>query len=147
MNKKEALKELEEIKKRMDVLEGIINKPEVKYYDIVTPVDGDGDILFNSNKQLLCGVDGLYAVVPNKNGFKAQSKDFVWVPCKREDIKMGDTFYCTDLDNKDFSNKERVKKALKGEAGKYCYLTGDEDIRVYSDDWEYYYKLAKRSEL
>ena len=147
MNKKEALKELEEIKKRMDVLEGIINKTEVEYYDVVTPVNVNGNILFNNNNQYLSIFHGMYVVTPFMSAREDRSKYFVWVPCKAEDIKMGDTFYCTNDDDRDFSGNDLVRKALEDGAGKYCYVADDEDIIVNSENWEYYYKLTKKPEL
>jgi len=147
MNKKEkALKELDEIKKRTAELERILNEPET--YPCVTPVEARGQILFNHNKQLLnVNEKGLYTVegVRMLDHYVDYSKDFVWVACKREDLKVGDTAYRSDVADTQFSYTQQVCKILCAKT--YVCMPHDESVIAINDlCYASWYKLVRKDE-
>ena len=141
MDKEEALKKIEELKKYVEDIDN-----EQRSYPCVTPVDEVGDILFNNNKQVLYVNDneGVYGVTGGSHS-DDYKKDFVWVPCKREDLKVGDTAYRTNDIDYGFSDEGLVCKILDEE--RYVYISDNEDIIVLPYDYKYWFKLVHKNEV
>jgi hypothetical protein len=141
MNKQEALKKIEELKQYVEKLS------KVEYYDCVTPIDASGDILFNKHRQLLyinC-VTKLYVVCSTCGMVSDSREDFVWVPCRREDLKPRDTAYRTDDLDYDFSCKRQMCKIL--DDSNYAFVEYNTDIIIYDCSFEYWYKLVPRNKV
>jgi hypothetical protein len=127
------------------------NEPVVKkqeYFEIPDNIhlDCDGDILFNDKKQVLSSDEkgGLFNVYNASYGHDSYTKDFVLVPCKREDLKWGDTAYFSD-DQYEFDDKEYYGKVL--DEDRMVYIGCDENVIIDDIDHEYWYKIVKRSEV
>lgn len=65
---------------------------EGKYFPAETPIDRDGDILFRGTYQCLSVIDGEYCISVGAP-FEDCRSNFKWIPCKRGDLKHGDTAY------------------------------------------------------
>lgn len=99
-------------------------------------------IAFNNRQQSLFYWNGQYAVdnlitvfAIYKDAEKVQCK---LTPCKREDLKAGDTAYQTDIKNPKFDALMNYCKILDN--GKYAY-SSDPNITVSQVDYDYWYKV------
>lgn len=144
MSKQEKIEQIEativKLQKQVEDLK------KVEYYPCVTPVDEDGNIWFNNNTQcLFIGMDDLWCVKSDGWGGDDCSKSFVWVPCKREDLKAGDTAYRTDHpEDVFFNNKTSVCKVL-GE-GKIVYISSN-GVFVTESTLRLWHKLVRKDTL
>ena len=142
----EKLKRIESIEKELAELKASIKKEStVESYPCVTPIDSSGDILFNGDKQSLYIDEGLYSVCSNPSGYQNCKDEFVWIPCKREDLEEGDTAFRTNKLNHVFSDLGIVCKIL--DTRKYIFVGRDEELNVASGNWNYWYKLVRKDSL
>lgn len=146
-NKEKALKELDQIKERMVELERIIKADDIKTYPVKHSVGSKGEILFNGCKQSLTvnsqGLYIVYSVNCDANLYIDYSVAFVWIPCKREDLNVGDTAYRTDMEILD-NEATGICKILNND--EYVSVDGKETYLGRSN-WNNWYKLVKKSEL
>lgn len=137
-------KEVEPIEKDILVPESIgIYKMSDKALRIHT--NGDGlYISFNDNKQLLCFSKESFGVFPmNSNCYnKVQCK---LTPCKREDLKEGDTAVFIPKEMKDLFEKQPFDTANYCKIldyQKYVYVIDDEGIETnFDNDAYFWYKV------
>lgn len=131
------------LKEQFEVKEDILVPDCVKIED--TGLNGDGlGILFNNNKQSLCwseGYNGIYRVIiAGLSGDKlAASVQCKLIPCKRGDLKPGDTAFRTDKLHSDFSELERYCKILSTKEEAHIYY---ESIIAGNLSWTYWYKVV-----
>lgn len=109
--------------------------------------EGDGDnlgILFNGNKQVLNWAEqheGIYNVYYAGIG-KDKLYDIIQcklIPCKREDLKPGDTAYRTDGLNPEFSELTKYCKILSLDKIVSVSL---ESVIISLLHWNYWYKVV-----
>lgn len=117
-----------------------------EYFEVKTPVSEVGNVLFNDNKNNLRVTDGgLLEVGASVICFTDMRNNYVWVKCKRSDLKCGDTAYGTHADDKAFSAKYRVCKIIDSTYDYYVYR--DTDIKMSDLSYDVWYKLTHKSYL
>lgn len=139
MNKAEKIEQIKatiaKLQQQVDDLE------KVEYYPCVTPVDEDGDIIFNGNQQVLSTSSDIWYVACNRED--DSSDKFVWVPCKREDLKAGDTAYRKNFEE-GFDCLRSVCKILDTVNHVYCLKNS---VKVRRGDYAFWYKLVRKDTL
>ena len=122
------------------------NKEDIEFYACKTPVDEQGDILFNDNRQILFYSSGLYDVLSTESYNKDCRSEFVWIPCKREEMVAGDTAYGKLDENEAFDEPPyRVCKIINNI--QHVKVFDDRDIMVgdiYTDNFKDWYKLVRK---
>ncbi len=141
----EAEAKLKEARKRLD------NYKPVEYYEIHenTPITRTGGIIFNKRKQCLryLPVAKTWVVEATDYEFANGTKDFVWVPIKREDLKPGDVAYRTDGIPSDEEFKYEGGVCLILDSKKYTHIKNEEDVSTNILTFTYWYKLTPREEV
>jgi len=121
-----------------------------EYYEIPDNIklNISGNIIFNNRKSLL--------QARSKNGYNVYTDDFkqnsftsgfVLVPCKRKDLKNGDTAYFGSCDNtyNHFGDLIYYCKILNNK--EYICVGGDRYVSVSDTTWDRWYKVVPRSEV
>ena len=125
------------------------NKENIEFYPCKTPVDEEGDILFNDNRQVLFYSNGLYDVVSTESYWEDCKQEFVWIPCKREEMIAGDIVYAKHDENETFDKPYRVCKIINNT--QHVKVFDDKDISVSIDfdygHYNYWYKLVRKKDL
>ena len=128
------------------------NNENKKYYNCETPVDEQGDIIFNENRQVLfySSDSGLYDVLSTAESSNLEDckQEFLWIPCKREEMIAGDTAYGKLYENESFDEPYRVCKILNNT--EHVKVFDDRDIMVgdiHTDNCRYWYKLVRKDDL
>lgn len=99
---------------------------------------GDGlGIVFNNNKQTLFYGEDIYKV--NKS-WKIDFIQCELMPIKKEDLKVGHTYFRTDSKTHNFGDLELYCKYLGN--SNYVYCTSRNDVLVAENSWEYWYKVV-----
>ena len=147
-------KQLDNTIKRVTNLEKNKEKIETKerreFFPCKTPIDENGNILFNNNKQILeiDNQEEVFNVFSNTLEYADHSNNFVWIPCRRARLKLGDTAYRTDDEYEDFTKPRRVCKILDNEC--YVFIHGFGEVGqvvIDNEEYEYWYKLINKEEL
>jgi len=98
----------------------------------------DLGIVLNDEKKVLYYHKDIkdWVIVPSKNNF-VKCKI---VPVNRRDLKIGYTYYRTDMVNEDFSDLYLYCKYLGN--GKYVYIANNGDIKVGGNQWKHWYQIV-----
>lgn len=139
-----ALKAQREATAAVESIRDMIDN-QVEEYEVVTPVDEYGKVLFDDLTQRLCvNNNGKLYIDAFNHGFTDYRSRFVWVPCEREDLVAGDVAYATDNNNKDFSGRYLVKTMVSD--NEYWRVDNmQREIRKGDSGWLYWYKLTPKS--
>lgn len=135
---KQIEKELKELKEQVKTeSEDTILVPEnIKLETGCGACDRLG-LVFENKKQTLTYHNGVYNVDRTCEGDFVQCK---LTPCKREDLKPGDTAFRTDSSTTNFTILYHYCKIISDT--KYAYISG-ENTRVRSISFKYWYKVEK----
>jgi hypothetical protein len=115
----------------------------------VTPVDRNGDIIFNNNKQILTYdiLNKTFQVFALYGDFdRNRNSSFEWVKVDRKDLKAGDTAYRTDFnhDKVDFTDIYYKCKILDEQEHVFVSVSGG--VLVTNLPYKYWYKLVEVKE-
>lgn len=130
--------------------DGYIFQKPVKTYPVKTPVNSSGRIIFGEKDRSghyhqVMDVSSIGNLLVNAGTWNNRSDMFVWVECKREDLKTGDTAYAWHKEENDFSIKHRVRKIVDHE---FCYWVDEEgNILKTAQHYDYWYKLTHKEDL
>lgn len=113
-------------------------------YDVRTPINSCGHILFDDNLQHLTVQTSGVLYIGSAHGANIEDHrdQFMWVPCKPSDLKPGDTAYRSNRRYPDFGDTYQVCCIVDGLS--YWHITADHDIRKSGADWQYWFKLTRR---
>ena len=111
-----------------------------------TPIGKDYSILLNANKQKLIIDCGLYSVVNSQTGYyEDHTKEYVWIPCRYDDLIPGAIAYRSEVDSLIF---DKPSRACIIEKNRYFYKSHVSDSVVGDTSmWGYWYKLVKKIDL
>ncbi len=102
-------------------------KNSVEYYEVETPISEATTIIWDNFQQTMYTTrQGGLVVRAYCQPLADYRKNYVWVPCKREDLKAGDIGYGRDSSDEDF-NVLRNVLAIVDEDEVY-HIESDEDI-------------------
>ena len=119
----------------------IVKKDDTIYVPDCINISKDGNIIFNEGKQLLYVnvMKRIYCVCSNDNNDTIKHK---LVPCKREDLKCGDTAFKTDVEMKsEFYDLSNYCKILN--ENEHVYIFFESNIAVSDFYCNYWYKVVK----
>jgi hypothetical protein len=141
----EALKLVKEAKKNLERCEELLkksNKPET--FEVRTPVTNMGGIIFNDRQQSLYVRGGVYGVSPaGGSTFSDLRDDYRWLPCERDELKVGDTAHCIGFKTKDhFADESTICKILSDKT--VVYVNADSDVLTLKANYTYWYKLVRK---
>ncbi len=130
-----------------------LDEMKAKYTDdILVPENikfeeyGDGDmlgIIFNDGKQSLSYEESSDYVVTGFTSSLKYNGQCKLIPCKREDLKTGDTAFKTNMRNTSFSDINNYCKILN--ESDYVYIVG-KGVLTNNAVWEYWYKVVRCDE-
>jgi len=114
----------------------------LKSYKVETPVDPNGGILFNDNKQVLFESRGYYCVGVWPRGYTDGREEFEWLPCEYKDLKYGDVFYPADDPNPvSFIVKPHLYLGAEN-----AFTVGKNVCVAVLPEYAHYYKLTRRKQ-
>lgn len=136
---KDAVAHIEQLKS-----EGYFNDE----YPVTTPISITKGIIFNDNKQVLRGYEGLWlvnSIIPPQSSFINFADNFVWVACKRDKLEVGDVAYRTNILDYDFTDISSSCIILNSQECVHVSYT-DDSICISKLYKKYWYKLVEKKD-
>ena len=142
MNTKQIRKRIEKAEKELAEAKAMLKQKELTPVpkEIVFREYGDGyELDFGSNQALSYYSAHSSYYVSSREG-DCDITQLYLQPCEWEDIKAGEWFYRTDMDEPDFNDS--IRYAIKLAQDKYAFADSRGGIEVVGSTWKYSYKLV-----
>lgn len=147
-DKEEAIKLVKEAKENLERCEKLLEKTmKPESYPCATPITSGTErnsIVFNNGKQALFVNKGIYGVDTTYGSFRNTAEDFVWIPCERNNLEVGDVAYRTDYKDHVFTDLQDVCVIL--DKKQFVYVSS-QSIYIGGSNPMCWYKLVRKEDL